>query len=131
MPSPSLPKTRTRPISSRPRVNNRERGKRGERDARDAVRKHWRATSCIRAGQANGAYSADLLHCDPKDVLHVEVKLRRRLSVSSFIAQAVRDCKDAVPVVLMREDGGDWLVMLRCSDTERFVNAIHQQLHSA
>lgn len=112
------------------RVNNRERGKRGERDARDAVRLHWNAQECIRAAQANGTYSADLLHCDPAGRLHVEVKLRRRLSVVSFMDQAIRDCKEAVPVVLMRQDGGEWLVMFRCSDTAGFIDAIQQQIHS-
>lgn len=113
------------------RPNNRQRGKRGEREARDAVRTHWHSTSCIRAGQANGAYSADLLYCDPNESLHVEVKLRRKLAVSQFLSQAIRDCKEAVPVVLMREDSGEWLVMFRCSDTARFVNALRQQIPAA
>lgn len=63
--------------------------------------------------------------------MHCEVKLRRRLSVASFLQQAIRDCKDAIPVVLMREDAGEWLVMFRCRDTQRFVNALRQQIPPA
>lgn len=118
-------------MKSRSKPNNRERGKRGERDARDAVRQHWNAVDCIRAAQANGTYSADLLRCDPKQRLHVEVKLRKRLSVTAFIDQAIRDCKDAVPIVLMRQDKGEWLVMFRCSDTKGFIDAIGEQISTA
>ena len=92
------------------------------------MRLHWHAPDCIRAGQANGTYSADILHCDPAQEIHAEVKLRRRLSVSSFIEQAEGDCGGKIPVVLMREDGGEWLVMLRIADTTRFVNALRQQV---
>lgn len=129
-PPPKRCLTTKRSPSKRP-PNNRQRGKRGEREARDAVRTHWYSPTCIRAGQANGSYSADLLYCDPREDLHVEVKLRRKLAVSSFIDQAIRDCKEAVPIVLMREDSGEWLVMFRCSDTARFVNALRQQIPAA
>lgn len=113
------------------RPNNRQRGKRGEREARDEVRRCWGATGCIRAAQANGKYSADLLHCDPGDQIHLEVKLRRRLSVQAFMDQAARDCGGNIPVVLMRQDGGEWLVMLRCTDSKGFVNALSEQLRKA
>jgi Holliday junction resolvase len=127
----SIPPTEApRAPSSRNRKppNNRQRGKRGEREAAAAVREHWNATSCIRAAQANGRYSADLLNCDPHGRLHVEVKLRRKIAASLFLDQAIRDCTDAVPVVLMRQDGGEWLVMFRCCDTSRFLNALRQQI---
>ena len=113
------------------RSNNRERGKRGERDARDAVRRHWHAAACIRAAQANGTYSADLLHCDPHGAIHPEVKLRKALAVRAFMDQAERDSRGGVPVVLMREDGGGWLVMFPIEQTARFVNALREQIPTA
>ena len=58
-------------------VNSRQKGKRGELEARDAVREHWSSPQCIRAAQANGAFSADLLHALPDT--HVEVKRRKRI----------------------------------------------------
>lgn len=128
-PQSRKPPTTTRSRSKTP--NNRQRGKRGEREARDAVRQHWHAANCIRAAQSNGHWSADLLYCDPQNVLHAEVKLRRKIAASLFLDQAIRDCKDAVPVVLMKQDAGEWLVMFRCSDTARFVNALRQQIPAA
>ena len=128
---PSRKPTTTKKSPSKKPPNNRQRGKRGEREARDAIRIHWNATNAIRAAQSNGHWSADLLYCDPQNVLHAEVKLRRKIAASLFLSQAIRDCKDAVPVVLMREDGGEWLVMFRCSDTARFVNALRQQIPAA
>jgi len=57
----------------------------------------------------------------------VEVKLRKSLAVYEFIEQAVRDAKDVkVPVVLMRRDRDEWLVMLRMSDTLRFIKALNE-----
>ena len=43
-------------------INSRAKGKRGELQARDAVREHWAAPGCIRAAQGAGAFAADLLH---------------------------------------------------------------------
>lgn len=57
----------------------------------------------------------------------MEVKLRKSLAVYEFIEQAVRDAKDVkVPVVLMRRDRDEWLVMLRMSDTLRFIKALNE-----
>lgn len=129
---PSRPSARTRTSPSR-RPNNRQRGKRGEREAVHAVREHWASRTAIRAAQANGKFSADVLHADRGDRLHVEVKLRRRLSVMAFVEQASRDADPLrkIPVVLMREDHGEWLVMVRIADTKGFVDALHEQLRSA
>lgn len=104
--------------------NNRERGKRGERDARDAIRSVWGLRGSYRAAQSAGSLSADL---GGTGDLHVEVKLRKSLAVYEFIEQAVRDAKDVkVPVVLMRRDRDEWLVMLRMSDTLRFIKALNE-----
>lgn len=98
-----------------------------------AVRLHWGAAGAIRSAQANGKHSADLLNVDPRDRLHVEVKLRRSLAVVRFVEQAVADGVPLgrIPVVLMREDHGEWLVMLRISDTRGFVDALREQVRTA
>lgn len=103
--------------------NNRERGKRGERDARDAIRKWWGITTAYRAAQSSGSLSADL---GGTGNIHCEVKLRKSIAVYDFIEQAVRDCKTKVPVVLMRRDRSGWLLMLRLEDTERFIHALQE-----
>ena len=101
-------------------MNNRERGKRGEREARDAVNLHLGMAS-IRSAQAGGKFASDLLHTGN---LHVEVKKRKALAVSAFMEQAIGDCGTRIPVVLMREDRGGWLVMLRIEDARAFAREI-------
>ena len=100
--------------------NNRERGKRGERSARDAIREYWLMDGCARTGQTSAAVSgADLCGTDR---LHVEVKLRKSLSVEKFLEQAERDAKRGkIPVVVMRRDKGEWIVMLRIKNSIPFA----------
>jgi len=106
-------------------VNSRQKGARGERDARDSVRKHWHSPDCIRAAQSCGAWSADLLDALPG--FHVEVKRYKRIAALNFYKQAVRDCKGELPVVLMREDGNpSWYVMFDIKHSGDFVDAYIQ-----
>lgn len=103
-------------------TNSRQKGKRGELDARDAVREHWLAPHCIRSAQANGKYGADLLNALPGG--HVEVKRYAKIGALRFLDQARRDAKGEFPVVLMREDGAtSWAVVFPIEMTERFVQA--------
>lgn len=98
-------------------MNSRQKGARGERQARDAVKLHWGASDCIRAAQANGAYSGDLLGAP--EGLHVEVKFYQRIAALKFLRQAESDAQEGeVPVVLMRENGDkEWTVMVRLKDS--------------
>ena len=103
-------------------MNNRERGKRGERDARDAIREHLHLPGCFRAAQSSGSLSADL---GGTGGLHFEVKLRKSLAVYDFIEQAIKDSKGKkVPAVVMRRDRGEWLLMMRLSDTPLFIQSL-------
>ncbi len=46
-----------------------------------------------------------------------EVKRRAKLSVYAFMEQAQKSCeKEGTPVVVMRGDGEEWLVMMRLDD---------------
>lgn len=106
-------------------MNSRRKGKVGEREARDVVRCWWFASDCIRAAQSNGKHSADLLYAG--EGVHVEVKRRRRIQASDFMAQAVTDArKEEFPVVLMREDNGGWMVMFRVEDSLNFSRMVQQ-----
>jgi hypothetical protein len=100
--------------------NNRERGKYGERSARDAIREYWLMSDCQRTGQTSAKVSgADL---SGTQLLHVEVKLRKSLSAEKYLIQAERDAKHGkIPVVLMRRDKGEWIVMLRIKDSVPFA----------
>ena len=104
-------------------INSRAKGKRGELEARDAVREHWVAPDCIRAAQGAGAYAADLLHAGHE--IHVEVKCVAKLGTERFILQAERDAAEGeLPVVVMRQNRGEWCVMLRLKDSIRFADMI-------
>jgi hypothetical protein len=105
-------------------LNSRQKGKRGELEARNYVREHWHSPQCIRSAQAGGAFAADLLNAG--EGLHVEVKRRQRIAATHFMKQAEQDCGDMeVPVVLMREDNyPTWMVMFRIEDTDKFLEII-------
>ena len=104
-------------------INSRAKGKRGELQARDAVREHWAAPDCVRAAQGAGAFAADLLHAGHE--VHVEVKCVARLGTEKFILQAERDAEEPeLPVVRMRQNHGEWCVMFRLKDSVRFADMI-------
>lgn len=104
-------------------MNSRAKGARGERDARDAVKLHW-GTDCIRAAQANGSFSGDLLGVP--EGLHCEVKFYQQIAALKFLRQAERDAKAGeVPVVLMRENGDtEWVLMLRLKDSRKLAEVL-------
>ena len=111
-------------------INSRAKGKRGELEARNAVREHFFAPDCIRAAQGAGAYAADLLHAGHE--VHVEVKCVAKLGTEKFILQAEKDAsEEELPVVVMRQNRGEWCVMFRLKDSVRFsdlIRANHQKL---
>ena len=50
------------------------------------------------------------------DKVHFEVKRYARIGACRFFDQAVRDAGKHLPVVAMREDRGEWLIMMRPED---------------
>ncbi len=109
--------------------SQREKGKRGERDARDLVRELWQAPNCIRSAQVSGSFAADLLH-GPAE-LHLEVKRYSRIAAIRWLEQAEKDSEQSgdVPTVLFREDGNtDWYVAIPMKDAERFARTLLRHL---
>lgn len=104
-------------------LKSRDKGKRGEREARDQVRTLWNAPGCVRTAQVSGKYSGDLM--GGPEGLHLEVKRYKRIVASDFMKQAIEDAAPGeIPVVLSREDGGDWLVTVRMKDSLEFAERI-------
>lgn len=100
------------------RINSRAKGKRGELQARDLLRRF--GFEARRSQQFAGSVgSADLTHDIPG--VHVEVKYVERLNIQEAMEQARRDCGDLVPVVLHRRNGTDWLVTLPADEFLRLV----------
>ena len=113
-------------------MNSRRKGKDGELEAARALREHL-GLPVTRAAQHSGKEQADLRGVPG---LHFEVKRRRRIGAIGFLDQArdesgtggelwARSSRGGdVPVVLMRQDGDDWVIMLGLRDLERFIQRL-------
>lgn len=102
--------------------SQREKGKRGEREAKDALNRIF-GLSSIRAAQSNGKWSQDILNGLKNCFL--EVKFYARHSCLRWMKRAEADCANAVPVILLRENGDpEWYVLLRLSDSYRFAESV-------
>lgn len=104
-------------------MNSRRKGKRGEREARDVVRRYLGFPQVFRSAQAAGSLSADL---GGTGALHVEVKRPARLGAEKYLLQAERDAEPGkVPVVLTRQDRGEWILMVRVRNVDRLVGELN------
>ena len=103
----------------------REKGKRGEREAAQK----FEAVTGIRSrrsAQATGQTGQPDLDCNAP--IHCEVKVRKSIGACRYYEQAERDClPHRVPFVLMREDRGEWFVMIKLKWLRRFLDAIRGQ----
>lgn len=94
-------------------TNSPRKGKTGELEAAKALRDllGLPATRGARNGVAGGE---DIMGVPG---VHFEVKRRRRLAVTEFVMQAHEDARiGEIPVVLMRQDEGRWLVVVDLED---------------
>ena len=66
--------------------------------------------------------TADLL--TDVDGLHVEVKRYARIAATKFMQQAKEDAGNGLPIVIMREDRGEWLIMLQAEKLRDLVRLI-------
>ena len=103
-------------------MNSREKGKRGELEACDALQAAL-GIECRRSVQYSGrSGDADLL-CDVD--LHIEVKLTERLNPYAFIDQVQRDSKGKKRgLVVMRSNYRPWLVLCRLQDMAAIAQVI-------
>ena len=101
-------------------TNSRRKGAEGERDAAHALTEVY-GCPCRRGQQfAGGPDSPDVLGVPG---LHFEVKRTEKFSIYKAMAQAIRDAGDRVPVVLHRNNGGEWLHVMRLADTRNYLDA--------
>lgn len=107
-------------------VNSRDKGARLERSARDACRLYWAADDCVRTAQVTGKESSDLTRALKGG--HLEVKGRAAIAALRFLDQAKRDAKEGeIPVVLMKEDRGPWVVMVEIERSPEFAERLVEQ----
>ena len=96
------------------KINSRQKGARGEREARDLLRRFGFKAE---RGQQNagGVDSPDIKHNVPG--WHFEVKRVERLNLSVAMAQAERDAGGVnKPCVLHKRNGEPWLVTIKAED---------------
>lgn len=81
---------------------SRNKGKLGEREVRDALRRHG---FDARRGLA-AAREPDLVHSVPG--VHLEVKRRETYELDAWIAQATQDSSELEPIVVFRKSRQPW-----------------------
>lgn len=101
---------------------SRDKGKRGEREARNRIAELWKCPDCRRSAQVDGGLTADLV--GGPSGLHLEVKRLAKIAVERHLEQAERDTDTDLPVVLMRADEGHWMLLVRLEDSERFARTL-------
>ena len=107
---------------------SRDKGKRGELEARDMVREYWNSPKCVRSAQVSGQFAGDLMY-GPHG-LHLEVKRYKRIVSSDFMVQAQEDQQPGeVPVVLSRQDGRGWDVTFPMNQTRAFLRLLVYQMY--
>lgn len=96
-------------------MNSRAKGKRGELEARNALRETLGCVDAKRGQQRSGLEQADVVDAIPGT--HIEVKRRKAIASLAFNAQAEHDAKPGeIPLVLSREDRNGWYLTVRLSD---------------
>lgn len=95
-------------------MNSRDKGARGEREFAAFLRE--RGIEARRGQQFSGSPdSPDVVHSLPDT--HFEVKRCERWEPEKWYAQAVRDAgPNEVPIVAMKKNRGEWLVVLSADD---------------
>ena len=98
-------------------LTSRRKGASGEREAAKVLTEY---TGCqwergIRQSRRGGKEGADVV-CSEFDHLHVEVKRGKQPPIRPAMRQAIGDCGDKTPLVVSRQDHGEWLVTMRLID---------------
>ena len=103
----------------------REKGKRGEREASQAIQQHLGVAA--RRGQqyCGSPDSPDVITAI--DGVAIEVKRCETVAIHRWMDKAVADSPGDVPVIIHRKNNTDWLVTLRLGD----VNGFYKRLVAA
>ena len=106
-------------------LRSRNKGKRGEREVAELLRSF--GVEARRSQQFSGQdQTADLT--TSVNGVHFEVKRYARIGAARFLEQAKRDAGDAVPVVAMREDRGEWMLMIPMDQLMELIQRIGEAI---
>lgn len=102
--------------------SQRERGKRGEREAAKAVQDALGIQARRGVQYKGGEDSPDIATSVPG--VHWEVKFVEREQVRAWMAQAEQDARGQVPVLLHRKSRAPWLVTIPLERLRELVNKL-------
>lgn len=104
-----------------PKKNSKQKGKRGELQAKHYLTKLLGIKIERSAQNKGGADSHDLDFYE----INFEVKREQNLSIKKAMEQSIRDCsEDQVPTVFHRKNRTEWLITVPLSEVDRFYNAV-------
>ncbi len=108
------------------KINSREKGKRGEREAAKELQRVLGIEA--RRGQqfSGGDDSPDVVHSLPK--VHFEIKRTEKLQLRKALEQATQDAGDLCPVILHRWNKGPWLAIVPLEQLPTLAVSVYLQL---
>lgn len=107
------------------RKNSRQKGKRGELDAAETLRRLFSWTA-RRTQQFKGTTdSSDVEVAETPDAFW-EVKREERLNVFTALATAVAEAGPKLPILLHRRNNTEWLVTVRLVDLARLAEVVRK-----
>jgi hypothetical protein len=112
-------------VAVKKRKNSRQKGKRGELDAAETLRRlfSWNAR---RTQQFKGTSdSSDVEVAETPDAFW-EIKREERLNVFNALATAVEEAGPKLPILMHRRNNTDWLVTVRLVDLMRLAAVVEQ-----
>jgi Holliday junction resolvase len=92
------------------KINSRQKGAAGEREARDFWRD--RGHPANRGRQYSGSPDSPDIVVHSLPAFHFEVKRVQQLNLEDALAQATRDAGDKIPLVMHRRNGGEWMITM-------------------
>ena len=102
---------------------SRAKGQRGEREAAAELTRLF-GVEAHRGRQYHGGPDSPDVQTTLSNV-HVEVKRTETLSVYAAMEQAEKDAGDAVPLVLHRRNGKQWLAIVQLDDLPRLATTLY------
>jgi hypothetical protein len=117
-------------VAVKKRKNSRQKGKRGELDAAETLRRlfSWNAR---RTQQFKGTSdSSDVEVAETPDAFW-EIKREERLNVFKALATAVAEAGPKLPILMHRRNNTDWLVTVQLVDLMRLAAVLEKAQQKA
>ena len=105
------------------RKNSRQKGKRGELDAAESLRRLFCWTA-RRTQQFRGTSDSSDVEVAETPEAFWEVKREERLNVFKALATAVAEAGGKLPVLMHRKNKTEWLVTVRLADLARLSEVV-------